>query len=191
MRRINLENFDEGLYRQNGAIAALAWLDQADNTYSALDAFVQEATDLDIDEDLTADEQIVYAETFDAATDFLMFCGDAKNTEAVLNFMEEECDHRGLKLASAINDSPSFCNKGDEALRDAFIKGEGDTLLVEEAVEKVVRDGKKVVKKIRLKKKKLSSAQRAGLKKARRKAHSGAAKRNRTKSLKKRKSLGI
>lgn len=62
---------------------------------------------------------------------------------------------------------------------------------LDEAVKKVVRDGKVVTKKTTTKKKRLTSAQKAALAKARKKAHTGAAEKARAKSNKKRASMGL
>lgn len=60
-----------------------------------------------------------------------------------------------------------------------------------EAMKKVVRDGEVVMVPVRRKKKRLTPAQRAALKKAQAKAHMGGAERERARSLKVRDSKGI
>lgn len=60
---------------------------------------------------------------------------------------------------------------------------------VDEKYEKVVRNGKVVKKKVRIKKKRLTAKQKAALRKARRFAHTAAAKKKRKKSMEKRKRL--
>lgn len=66
----------------------------------------------------------------------------------------------------------------------------GSEELVEKVV-KVVRDGEVVTKKVPTKKKRLSSAQKAALAKARKKAHSSSANKQRAKSIKKRSKMGL
>ncbi|MCP4752649.1 MAG: hypothetical protein GY866_17320 [Proteobacteria bacterium] len=186
MRNINLTDFYEGQYRMLAASAALAWLDGKDYTFDALDAIVQDACDIDETSEMTDEEQTFYAETFESVADFLVNCG--ADSDAVAAFLGEESDDRGLRLAGHVTESPSFLNKTDNDLIENFISG--GEMIEEKVVKKIVGGKVKWVKK-KLKKKRLSSAQRAGLKKARRKGKSGATKRKRLKSLKKRKSLGM
>ena len=63
--------------------------------------------------------------------------------------------------------------------------------LVLDATQRVVRDGKVVIKRTPTHKRRLSPAQRAALKKAQKKAHSAAARRSRAKAMKLRKSRGM
>lgn len=62
---------------------------------------------------------------------------------------------------------------------------------LDEATVKVVRDGKVITKKKTTKKHKLTAAQKAALAKARKKAHTPSAERNRGKSMKTRKKKGL
>lgn len=188
MRKINDLDFFEGLYRQNAATAVMAWLDGKDYTFDALDSLVQEITCTDDDEKLDEESQTIYAETYDAIGDCLVHFGC--DPQAVHAFLEEESDDRGLRLGSYLEDSPDFQERTDYDLIDTFITGEGGEI-VQEAIERVIRDGQLVTKKKRKKKRRLSGAQRAGLAKARRKSNTGAAKRNRMKSMKRRSSRGL
>jgi len=188
MRQINIQDFHEGLYRFNAATVVLAWLDDKDFSFDALDTLVQEATEMDCEEKLDEAQMTVYSETFESVGDFLVQCG--ADPEAVQDFFNEECDDRGIRLASHVLDSPKWVEQADTALVESFIAGEeGET--IQEAVEKVIRGGKKIMKKVRKKKRRMSGAQRSALKKARRKSNTGAAKRNRMKSMKKRSSMGL
>lgn len=63
---------------------------------------------------------------------------------------------------------------------------------VQEKFKIIIRDGKKIKKKIRIgRKKKRSPKQKAALKKAQRKAHTGSAAKKRAKSMKKRKAANL
>ncbi|MFW6029678.1 MAG: hypothetical protein ACOCRO_05425 [Halanaerobiales bacterium] len=62
---------------------------------------------------------------------------------------------------------------------------------VDEKVKTVVKNGQKVKKKVPTKKKKMSSKQKQALKKAQKKSHTSKANKNRAKSNRKRKSMGL
>jgi hypothetical protein len=186
-RTLMIGDFHEGLYRLNAALAVLGWLESKEYSFDALDALVQAVSGTDVSEDLSDEEQIVYAETMTSVGDCLVYFGADPVT--VQEMFDEEDADRAARIAEFINESPEFVKMADTDLIESFVTGKNTT--VEEAMVKKVVNGKiKWVKK-KLKKKRMSSAQKAGLKKARRKANSGAAKRNRAKSMKKRKALGM
>lgn len=78
---------------------------------------------------------------------------------------------------------------------DRVLAGERPEMIAEELLGErtitVVRGGKKVKKTVRTVKKRMSPKQKAALAKARRKSHTGAAKKARAKSLKARKTSGL
>ena len=186
-RTLTIGDFVEGQYRQNAAIAVLAWLEAKEYSFDALDALVQAVSGTDSSEDLSDEEQTVYGETMTSAGDFLVYCGaDPVQVQVML---DQEDSDRAARLAEFINEHPDFVKMADVDLIESFIVGKSN--VIEEAmVKKIVNGVAKWVKK-RIKKRRMSSAQKAALKKARKKANTGAAKRNRAKSLKKRKALGI
>jgi hypothetical protein len=77
-----------------------------------------------------------------------------------------------------------FSNEMEDYLENDVTLPDGVT---EGMLKKVVRGGKVIMKKVRTVKKRLTAKQKAALKKAQKKAHTGAAKKNRMKSLKIRK----
>jgi len=76
------------------------------------------------------------------------------------------------------------------AVKDGKVAAIGEEA-IEDLLKTVIRGGQVVKKKIRTVKKRLTSAQRAGLVKARKKAHTGAAKMHRLKSFKKGQMKGL
>lgn len=185
-RTLMIGDFHEGLYRQNAALAVLAWLEAKEFSFDALDALVQGVTGTD-DDELDDEEEMVYRETMTSVGDFLAYCG--ADAGAVQEMLDTEDSDRAARIAKFINEHPAFLAKADVDLIESFIMGRDNT--VEEAmVKKVVNGVVKWVKK-RTKKKRMSSAQKAALKKARRKANTGTAKRARLKSMLKRKKLGL
>lgn len=171
----------------NAAEAVFAWADGGDHSYDALDGFVQAIAGISDDDDYVTDEQEdAYNDAWGDVANFLAACGvDDELIEALADDEDEDA-------ASAVGSAVSSLDDEDrDELEAAFVvAGSADDMLTE-AFKKVVRNGEiKLIKK-RLRKKRLTAAQKSALKKARRKAHTGAAKLARKKSMKlRRKRLG-
>ena len=122
-----------------------------------------------------------------AADAFVSMGADAAN---VASLIDDEDDEAGATLGAFLTEKMADVTMEDTELITQFAIG-GDLIL--ESMVKAVRGGKVILKR---KKRlgfhaKLSSAQRAGLKKARAKAFTGAARVARKKSMRIRKKMGL
>lgn len=184
--------------------AVLAWIEEGDFSYAAFDAMLIGVADLDGDEDLTEDEEAVYEEIWGLAADAMLTLG--ADMENVQEFLDGESDSAGEKLGTFLAGSMSDIPSSDDEIISSFATGEDGAVMECAAMEgnedmvleaafkkvKVIRGGKVVIKKKRISgKARLSAAQKAGLKKARRKANTSAAKLARRKAMKIRKSRGL
>jgi hypothetical protein len=117
------------------------------------------------------------------------------SAENVDEFLNGESDEAGETLGKFLSEEITEEAASDEDMIAAFIGGDTvfESGILEAAFKKirVVRDGKVTIKKKRLGKIIMSAAQKAGLKKARRKSNTAAAKVHRAKSMKLRKQRGI
>jgi len=102
--------------------------------------------------------------------------------------MDEEDDAAGEKIGAFLSGKMADVPDEDEDIIGNYAISNQPIM---EAVVKVIRAGKVTLKKKRIRKVKLSAAQKAGLKKARRKAFTGAAKLKRKKSMKIRAKRGM
>ncbi|MFH2130428.1 MAG: hypothetical protein ABIK68_08645, partial [bacterium] len=166
-RAINIGDFYEGQYRQNAALAVIAWLDAKEYSFDALDALVQGVSGT-ADEEAGPEQQRVYEETFNSVADFLIMCG--ADSEAVQELFETGDADRAQRMAKFIIENPAFVEKTDFDLMNTFIVGNSSNDAIEEGLVKKVVDVKVKWVRKKLKKVRMSSAQKAGLKKARRKA---------------------
>lgn len=171
----------------NAAEAVFAWADGGDHSYDALDGFVQAIAGIsDDDDDVTDEQEDAYNDAWGDVANFLAACGVSDDLIEAL--ADDEDDDAADTVGSAVS---SLDDEDRDELEAAFVvAGSADDMLTE-AFKKVVRNGEiKLIKK-RLRKKRLTAAQKSALKKARRKAHTGAAKLARKKSMKlRRKRLG-
>ena len=173
--------------------AVLSWVDGGDYSYSAFEEYAAGIADLDGDEDLSDSEQELFNDVLGLAADAFLSLGA---TEAnVAEFLNDESDSAGEKLGAFISGSMDEESASDEDIIAGFVAGDSimESGVLEASFKKmrVVRDGKVQVVKKRLGKVVLSAAQKAGLKKARRKAFTGAAKLARAKSMRIRKKRGL
>ncbi|HHY8325765.1 hypothetical protein [Citrobacter braakii] len=171
----------------NAADAVFAWADGGDLTYDALDGFAQAIAGISDDDDEVTDEQNdAYNAAWGNIANFLVACG--VDDELIEALADDEDDDAAADVGEAI---AGLDEEDRDELEAAFVvAGSSDDMLTE-AFKKVVRNGEVKLIPKRLRKKRLSAAQKSALKKARRKAHTGAAKLARKKSMKlRRKRLG-
>ncbi|AFT97421.1 hypothetical protein AMBAS45_20006 (plasmid) [Alteromonas macleodii str. 'Balearic Sea AD45'] len=167
--------------RANAMAAALTWLEDNDASYSNFEAIVAGLADLDEDGEVTEPEEDLFNEILTMGADSLVELG--ANAANVQGFIDDESEEAGEKLHTYLNDKLADNEKSDDELITEYaVKAK----LVLDATQRVVRNGKVKVIKKPLKKKRLSSAQKAALKKARRKANNSGARRKRAKSMKSR-----
>ncbi|EBA4459013.1 hypothetical protein ACEZ6Q_004450 [Salmonella enterica] len=171
----------------NAADAVFDWADGGDLSYAALDGYVQAIAGISDDDDEVTDEQEdAYNDAWGNVANFMAACGVSDD------LIEALADDEDDDAASAVGESLASLDEEDrDELEAAFVvAGSSDDMLTE-AFKKVVRNGEVKLIKKRLRKKRLTAAQKSALKKARRKSNTGAAKLARKKSMKlRRKRLG-
>ena len=173
--------------RASGMAAALTWIDEGEYTAEFLNGLIAGMVSDSDDEDapVTDIDDDFYTGLSESTAEALVALGGA--TEQVASAMdgdEDAAEVLGEYLADRLEES----EKSDSDLITGFAVGNS---LVLDAAKKVVRNGKVVLKKRRLKKVRLNSKQKAALKKAQRKAHNSAARRARAKAMKIRSQHGL
>jgi hypothetical protein len=175
--------------RSAGMALALAWVEQGDFSYAAFNdgafymAEADEGTEEPDDEENNHINDVLQA----AADAFISMGADPAN---VTSFIDDEDDEAGATLGAFLAEKMADVTMADDEIITQFALG-GDLIL--ESMVKTIRGGRVVLKR---KKRlgfhaKLSSAQRAGLKKARSKAFTGAARVARRKSMRIRTKMGL
>ncbi|MCU6339105.1 hypothetical protein KW823_21490 [Enterobacter quasiroggenkampii] len=188
--------------RGAAAAAVIEWAQSGDATWDSFESLAfgiaLESEGLDPD-DIESDDDITDG-VVDSFNDALANMADAAVTfgadsDDVATLIDEEDDDAASEVMNALAD---IDDEEAEELIAAFTVGEdlyesikqtetNDSQMLLEATKKVVRDGKVKLIKKRPRPKKLNSAQRSALKKARRKSHTSAARMKRRKSMKIRK----
>lgn len=182
-----LLDFGEKQLRSQAMSAVLGWVEEQDYSFDALNAFVIGIADIDGDEEISEDEEALYNALLEEIGSAMIVLGcDEDNVKTFLN---EEDDDAGLKVGEFLSEKLDNTEEDDEALVARFTVQGNDAVF--EAMVKKVRNGKVVLVRKKVKKVRLSAAQRAALKKARRKAHTGAARLARKKAMKVRKNRGL
>ncbi|EHU8077701.1 TPA: hypothetical protein ACMDRZ_003057 [Vibrio cholerae] len=180
------DDLAEKQIRANGMAAALTWMEDEDASYENFEAIVAGLADVDEDGEVTEPEEELFNDILNFAADALVELG--ANAENVQSFINDESEQAGEKLHAYLSEKLSSNEKSDDELITEYaVKAK----LVLDATQRVIRDGKVKLIKKPLKKKRLSSAQRAALKKARRKANNSGARRKRAKSMKARRQRGM
>lgn len=172
---------------ESAAEAVMDWARGGDTSFDALDGYalaLAGITEDEDDDDITDEQDDAYNAAWSNFADFMVGAG-ADGDEVV-----SLCDDGDDDAAASIASSLAGLSDDDEAqLVFAFSAG-GDSAMTE-AVEKVFRHGKMVLKRKPTHRVVLSSKQKAALKKARMKANTSAAKLSRLKTMKlRRKRLG-
>ena len=183
-----VDDYADRQIRSAGMATALAWLDEGDFSFSALDVLVVGMVDVDGDDEIGDDEEADYNDLLTAVAEALVRLGGAEDNVAAL--IDDEDDAAGEKLGKHLTAQLESATLDDDEIVTRFAMRSGEQIL-EAGTRKIVRDGKVVIKKKRIKKYRMTAAQRQSLKKARRKAHSAGARRARAKSLRIRKKRGL
>lgn len=168
-------------------------LDEGETFADRFDGLMIGICDQDKDGEISDDEMDVIELAYNAAAEYfaqkgvadedidaLINNGDADAAERIIEFLINVApDGEGAELDEINNFG--FDAESDEAAYDATYKR-----------RMVIRNGKKTIIRKRVSGKvRLSSKQKAAIRKAQKKAHSGAARRARLKSMKKRRSAGL
>lgn len=128
-------------------------------------------------EDESMKYEVDYDDIYESEDDDMYESDDEYDDEDDDIECEKVCESCGLIYTGLDEDDDCCCEACGGELHERFVR--------------VVRDGKVVKKKLRIRKVRLSAAQKQALAKARRFAHTGAAKRSRRKSMKVRRRKGL
>lgn len=172
---------------ESAAEAVMEWARGGNTSFDALDGYalaLAGITEDEDDDDITEEQDDAYNDAWSNFADFMV--GAGADADEVVSLCDDGDDDAAASIASSLED----LSDDDEAqLVFAFSAG-GDSAMTE-AVEKVFRHGKMVLKRKPTHRVVLSSKQKAALKKARMKANTSAAKLSRLKTMKlRRKRLG-
>lgn len=177
--------------RSLAASIAVEWANdngaELGDLYAMIYAAVAAGDDSDDEEldELTPEQDEHYETLLELVGDVLISVGGA-SAKSVQTMLDEDSEDAALdvaeKMRSAIKETSA-----DELIADYAVKEE----LLMSAMKKVVRDGKVKFIKKRVRKVRLSAAQRAGLKKARLRSNTAAAKAKRRKSNRIRTNSGL
>lgn len=199
-----VQSFARQQARTNAMSAVLAWIEDGDFSYQALDEYIIGAADLDGDFEITEAEEAYYNEIWREVPDALLTLGAA--AEDVSRLVNDEDDKAGAIVGKAVNTAVNELEADDDELIVGFAMGKdavfenasddpnGRHMILEATYKKMkaVRDGQvQVINKRMSGKVRLSSAQRAGIKKMQRKSHTASANLARKKSMRVRKMRGM
>lgn len=183
------DDFASKVERSEAMAVALQWLEDGEFTYDSLDSLIygMAASELDHepDEDSGCDED-VYNEYLNKTANALVELG--ANPSSVQSLFENEDDEAADIIGNKLTMTLDSLKDDDDTLITNYAVG---GMILDASAKKVVRDGVVAWIKKPIKKRKMTSAQKAALKKARRKAHSASAKRKRKKSRKVRKNNNL
>ena len=183
-----LESYADSQLRSQAMSAVLGWIEDGNFTYDNLDEFVCAVADLDGDFEISEEEDDYYNSVWQQIPNALLTLGAPEDD--VDKLVNGESNAAGQRVGEAVKLSldsekaddddliAGFAYGEDAVLENADDDPEGRHMVLEAAYKKrkVVRDGKVVVVRKRVSGKiRLSAAQKAGLRKARRKANTGAA----------------
>lgn len=183
----SIEDFAKKQMRSQAMACALTWVANGDFSFAALADAVATIADLDGDEEFSDDEDAYYNDLFIEAGYALTALG--AETENVQSFIDNEDDEEGAKMGAFLSEKMQGVEDDDDTLISHYAVSNAPIL---ESMIKVVRGGKIVLKKKRIgRPHKMTAAQKAGLKVARRRAFTGAAKLARKKSMRMRRKRGM
>lgn len=192
--------------RARAMSALLSWVEDGDYTYGALDETVIAVADLDGDFELSEEDEDEYNFIWAEMGDALLSLGvDLKDAQELVDGPGKDADDAAARIGAGLSKMLDEEEADDESLITGFAMGE-DAILENVADDatlhgimeatykrrKVVRDGKvQIVRKRVSGKVRLSAAQKASLKKARRKANTSKAKLKRRKAMRIRQRRGL
>jgi hypothetical protein len=172
--------------RSFAASLAIEWAKSGENDYDSMEGILVGAiNDTEDEGDISEDDQEDVDNLLSAVAQFILDSTDITSAQ-VQTFFEDEDDDLAMDIADAIMGATK--GKSEDEIIANYAEKQAMLL---SAVKKVVRDGKTVLIKKRTKKRRMSPAQKAALKKARLKSNTSAARANRKKSNRLRKSKGM
>ena len=181
-----MDDMGEKELRASGMAIALTWIEDEDHSAEELDAIITGMASDDEDGESSDIDDDFYEGLRSATADALKHLG---GSEAQITSAMEGDDDAAESLAEHLSEKMESNEQSDSDLIGKFAVGA--SLIADSARRRVVRNGEVKIKPRRLKKRRLNSAQRGALKKARRKAHNSTARRSRRKSMKVRKQRGL
>lgn len=165
---------------EDAAEAVIEWANGSDKSFEALDGYalaLAGVSEDDEEDDITDAQVDDYNASWANFANFMVAVGvDEEDISSVCDDADDDA------AASVANTIAELSEEEQDELIFAFSAG-GDEAM-NEAVVKVVRNGKVVLKRKPVRPRRLNAAQRAALKKARRKANTAGAKIARRKSMK-------
>ncbi len=182
-----IDDFAKKQMRSQAMACALTWVENGDFSFGALSDAAATIADLDGDEEFSDDEQAYYNDLLTEVGYALTALGaDAGNIQS---FIDNEDDEEGAKLGAFLSEKMQGVEQDDETLITDYAVSNQPIM---ESMVKVVRNGQIAFKKKRIgRPHKMTAAQKAGLKVARRRAFTGAAKLARAKSIRMRRKRGM
>ncbi|MFZ4440393.1 MAG: hypothetical protein ACOYOS_18375 [Syntrophales bacterium] len=176
-----IEDFATKQKRSQAMACALAWIDNGDYSFDALAESVATIADLDGDDEFSDDEEEYYNDLMvEVGYAFTALGADSSNVEA---YIGEESDADGATLGAFLSEKMKGVEDDDETLISNYAVSND---LVMEGLISFIKHGIKAWKRKRIgRAHRMTSAQKMGLKKARKKAWIGAAIKSRWKSMKK------
>lgn len=202
----SVDEYSEASRRIEAMSAVLAWFEEGDYTYTSLDETVIAVADLDGDFEITEAEEIMYADIWNEVPNALLTLGaDKSDVQELIDGPGEVADKAAARIGKDISEKLEKEEADDNSLIAGFAFGEEAILesvshdaslhgILEATYKrtKVFRQGQmEVINKRTSGHVQQSAAQRAVLKKARRKAHNAAAELQRQKTMKVRKQHGM
>lgn len=192
--------------RANAMCAVLSWIEDGDFTYDSMDENVMILAGVAGEDGATEDDEDDYNNVWRHVPDAMLTLGaDIADVREFVDGPGKNADEAAARVGKGLAEEMNSIEADDDDLIATFSLGE-DAILESAASNpawkgvleatykrrKVIRDGKvQVVNKRISGKVRLSSAQKASVKKMLRKAHSATANLHRKKSMKKREKMGL
>lgn len=192
--------------RSQAMSAVLQWVDMGEFNYDTLDDIISVIADLDGDDEYTEEEEDYYNDVWDEAGNALLTLGASfADVEELCNGPSEAADEAAQRIGAVLTKEVAGSKMENDDIitgfaygEDAIVESAGDNEALRGIYEatyrrkRVVRDGKVVFRRKRVSGRvRLNAAQKAALRKARRKANTAGAKLRRRKSMRMRKRRGL
>lgn len=178
-------DFAEQMLRSAAMGVVLTWVEEGEHTFDMLETLVEGFADSDESEDLSDEEMVDYEALLSTVGDALIYLGASKESvNSMMTGDEKSAAELGDELSYKLDD----LDDDDDEIVSNF---SSQSVLVAEAVKKVIRGGEVKIIRTNRRKRRMSSAQKAALKKARKKAHTSSARLARKKSNKIRTRKGL
>jgi len=180
------EDMAEKMGKSDAMAVALQWVEDGEYTYDALDNLVYGMTIDDPEADEPEVDEEAYTEMLNGVAGALVELGASK--DGVVSLLQDEDDEAGEIIGKKLSSVMDSVTEDDYTLITRYAAGG----MILDAMQKVVRDGEVTwIQKKPKRKRIMSAAQKAALKKARMKSNTAAAKAKRKKAMRVRKSAGM